>query len=107
MSNIGINGIMSSTEHLKMEGLQTVRRIRDDSRIWISLSFTKLSEAVLQIRDVYPGSDFIPSQIPGQKDPRIPDPGSGSASKNLSILTKNCFCALGHMIRDVHPGSGS
>jgi hypothetical protein len=36
----------------------------------------------------------------------IPDPGS--ASKNLSILTpKNCFYALGNMIRVVDPGSGS
>ncbi len=46
-------------------------RIRDSSCIWISLSFTKLSEAVMQIRNVYPGSEFFPSQIPGQKDPRI------------------------------------
>jgi hypothetical protein len=39
----------------------------------------------------------------------IPDPGSKrsgteSASKNLSIFNpKNCFKALGNMIRDVHP----
>ena len=34
----------------------------------------------------------------------IPDPGS--SSKNLSVLTqKNCFQALGNMIRVVHPGS--
>ncbi len=36
----------------------------------------------------------------------ILDPGS--ASKNLSILTKkNCFSALRNMIRIFHPGSGS
>jgi hypothetical protein len=45
-------------------------------------------------------------------DPTFFHPGSeffhpGSA-KNLSILTqKNGFQALGNMIRDVHPGSGS
>jgi hypothetical protein len=49
-------------------------------------------------RYVFPGSDFFPS--------RILDPGS--ALKNLRILTpKNCFWALGNMIRVVHPGSGS
>ncbi len=38
----------------------------------------------------------------------IPDPGSRSASKNLSIFNpKNCCLALGNMIRDVHPESGS
>jgi hypothetical protein len=36
----------------------------------------------------------------------IPDPGSGSASKNLSIFNpKNCFQAPGKMIWDVHLGS--
>ncbi len=41
------------------------------------------------------------SGILGQKDP-------GSASKNLIIFyPKNCFQALGNMIWDVHPGSGS
>ncbi len=38
----------------------------------------------------------------------IPDPGSGSASKNLSILTpKNCFYGIGNMIQKVHTESGS
>ncbi len=51
---------------------------------------------VLRIRDVYPES-----QIQGQTEP-----GSGSASKNLSIFhPKNCFLALGKIIWDVHPGS--
>jgi hypothetical protein len=49
--------------------------------------------SVLQIRDVYPGSEYF---LPG------------SASKKLSILTqKNGFQALGNMIRVVHPESGS
>ena len=39
--------------------------------------------AVLRIRDVHPGSDFFPSQIP---DPNFSIPDPGSASKNLSIL---------------------
>jgi hypothetical protein len=46
---------------------------------------------------------------PGSRVKKIPDPGSGSASasKNVSIFNpKNCFSALGNMIRDVHPGSG-
>ncbi len=38
----------------------------------------------------------------------IPDPGSRSALKNSSILTKkNGFSALRNMIRVLHPGSGS
>ncbi len=45
---------------------------------------------------------------PGSKRFRIPDPESGSASKNLSIfIPKNCFYAVGNMIQGVHPGSGS
>jgi hypothetical protein len=39
----------------------------------------------------------------------FPDPDSGSRIRiNLSILTQKIgFQALGNMIRDVHPGSGS
>jgi hypothetical protein len=39
---------------------------------------------VLRIRDVYSGSEFFPSRIPGQKDSRIPDPDPHQT--NLSIL---------------------
>jgi hypothetical protein len=45
--------------------------------------------AVLRIRDFYPGSEFFPIRIQGQKN-------SGSASMNLSIfnyIKKNCFQA--------------
>jgi len=57
-------------------------------------------QAVLQIRDVYPGS--------GSRVKKIPDPRSGSSSKSLSIFNlKNCFSAFGNMIRDVYTGSGS
>jgi hypothetical protein len=60
-------------------------------------------EAVLRIRDVDPGSEFF---HPESRVKKIPDLGSGSASKNLSIFDpNNCFQALGNMIRDVHPGS--
>ncbi len=57
-----------------------------------------------------PGSKFFPSWIPDPRSEFFPsrmlDPGS--ASKNLSILTKkNCFSALRNMIRVFHPGSGS
>jgi hypothetical protein len=53
---------------------------------WISLNFSILD--------------------PGSKRHRIPDLGSGSATTNLSILNpKNCYSALGNMIRDVHSGS--
>ncbi len=51
---------------------------------------------------------FIPDPNffhPGSRFKKIPDPGSDSASKNLSILTPNCSEALGNMIRFVHPGS--
>jgi hypothetical protein len=57
-------------------------------------------------------------RIPDPRGKKIPDPGSGSASKNLSfririkefkyfITKKNCFKAPGNMIQVVHPGSGS
>jgi hypothetical protein len=54
-------------------------------------------------RSVLPGSEFFLSRIQGKKDY-----GSGSASKKISIFNpKHCFQALGNMIPDVHPGSGS
>jgi len=46
-------------------------------------SYKRVAQLVLRIRDVYPGSDFFPSRI---RIVSILDPGS--ASKNLSILTK-------------------
>ncbi len=49
--------------------------------------FTQM-HTVLQIRDVYLGSEFCPSRIQGQKIP----------SKNSSIF---------NLFRDVYPGSGS
>jgi hypothetical protein len=59
--------------------------------------FWQIPKVFLRIRDVYPGS-----QIQGQKEP-----GSGSASKNLSFCNpKNCFHALRKIIWDVYPGSG-
>ena len=56
---------------------------------------------VLRIRDDYPESEFF---NPGFRVKKIPDTGYGSASasKNLSFFNpKNCFYALGNMIRDV------
>ncbi len=47
---------------------------------------------VLRIRDVYPG--IFPSRIPdfGSGVTKAPDPGSGSATKDFSILDpKNCY----------------
>ncbi len=53
---------------------------------------TKLTYPVVQIQDIYPGSKFFPSRI------RI---------KELKYFNpKNCFQALGNMIRVVHFGSG-
>jgi hypothetical protein len=41
---------------------------------------------------------------PGSRVKKIPDPGSGPASKNLSIFNpKNCSQALGNMFRDFIP----
>ncbi len=60
---------------------------------------------VLQIRDVYPGSEFFPSRIQGQQDSRIPDPHTQYTRKYFN--PKNCFQALGSMIWFVHPISGS
>jgi hypothetical protein len=59
--------------------------------------------SVLRIRDVYPESSIPDPNFfhPGSRVKKIPDPGS--APKNLSIFNpKNCFKALGNMIRDVH-----
>jgi hypothetical protein len=64
-------------------------------------------QSVLRIRDVYPGSEFFPSRIEGQKD-------SGYASKNLSILTQKIVsklqkydpdCSSRIRIPDPDPGS--
>ncbi len=50
-----------------------------------------------------PDPDF---SIPNPGPKRFPDPGPGSASKNLSIFhPKIVSKALGNMIQDVHPGS--
>ena len=55
-------------------------------------------EPVLRIRDVYPGL-------------WIPDPASKRSRIRIIILNifnpKNCFQALGNIIRDTHPGYGS
>ncbi len=49
---------------------------------------------------------IFPSPIQDQE--KIPDPGSGSASKNLSIFDpKISFYSLWNLIRDLHPRSGS
>jgi hypothetical protein len=56
---------------------------------------------MLRIRDFYPESEFF---HPGSRVKEIPDPHQ----RILSIFNpKNCFQALGNMLRDVHPGSGS
>jgi hypothetical protein len=59
---------------------------------------------------VYPRSRIRIVSIPdpGSRVKKIPDPGSASAAKNLSIYNpKNCFSALGNIIRDVLHGSRS
>jgi hypothetical protein len=43
----------------------------------------------------------------GSRVKEIPDPGSGYASKNLSILTQKIVSKLGNMIPVVHAGSRS
>ncbi len=61
--------------------------------------------AVLQIRDVYPGPECCPSWI---LDPIFSHPGSRVRLKEFKYFNpRNCFQALGNMIRVVHPGSGS
>ncbi len=65
-----------------------------------------LNFQLLRIRDVCLGPQFF---HPGSRIKKIPDPGFGSASKNLSTFNqkiKTCFLALGILIGDVHPGSG-
>ncbi len=58
---------------------------------------------VLRIQDVYPGSDFFhPGSLIRIFPIRNPDP-----HKQLNYFnTKNCFWALGNMIRVVYPGTG-
>jgi hypothetical protein len=53
-----------------------------------------------------PGSNFFHpgSWLPSQN---IPDPESGQATKNLSILTQKIVSKLGDIIRVVHSGSES
>ncbi len=46
---------------------------------------------VLRIRDVYPGSEFFHPKTTKSRVKKNPDPGSGTASKNLSILTQKLF----------------
>ncbi len=43
---------------------------------------------------------------PGSRVKKITDPGSGSPSKNLSILTRKLFLSSRENGRDVLPGSG-
>jgi hypothetical protein len=62
--------------------------------------------AVLRIRDVYPGSEFISISDPESKRFRFLDPDPHQ--NNLSILTQKIISKLsGNMNRGVHPGSGS
>jgi hypothetical protein len=90
-----------------VETLDTVRRLLVKERYgnklnWILVLFNVLFKAlpsnayistpflsVLRIRDVYTRSEVF---HPGSRFKKIPDPGSGSASKNLSIFNpKNYF----------------
>ncbi len=78
-----------------------------DKEIWFRKGMagnnTVETEAVLRIRDVYPGSDFFHS---GSWIQGWQDPGSGSATKNFSIFNaKNLYWVLKNRIRNVHPGS--
>jgi hypothetical protein len=69
---------------LKMVIGQACKIWATDSGFWYVLSIFKknfLPVHILRIRYVYPGSDFfIPD--PGSRVDKIPDSGSGSASKN-------------------------
>ncbi len=67
-------------------------------------SFTRLP-TVMRIRDVYHGSRILIFSIP---ELNFYHPGSRIRIKEYKYFNpKNCFYALGNMIRDVHPGSGS
>jgi hypothetical protein len=64
--------------------------------------------AVLRIRDVYPGSQIRIFTRPGSRVKKIPGSRIRIRIKEFKYFNpKNCFSALGNMIRDVHPGSGS
>jgi hypothetical protein len=86
------------------------------SKVWFPPFFALLSESGpdRQIRYLLPQccgpGMFIPDpnfSLPDPGSKKHPDPGSESASKNISIFNpKNCFLTLGNMIRNVHPGSG-
>ncbi len=86
--------------------------LKQNSNFWYHCTILRNTQipwflAYLPYRVADTGCWFIPDHgLSGSKTFRIPCPGSGSAS-NLSIFNpKNCFYALGNMIRDV-PGSGS
>jgi hypothetical protein len=56
-----------------------------------------------ETQDKHPGFDLF---LPGSRVDNISDPGSGSASKNLSIFNpKKLYYVLKNKIRDIHLGS--
>ncbi len=102
----------------KIIELSTQKIVNKLSKLWIW-------DLGSEIRD--PEKTYSGSRIQGSKRHRIPDPGSGSATldpwtnffppgseffpsriciKEFKYFNpKNCFQALGNMIRVVHPGS--
>jgi hypothetical protein len=80
---------------------------KSDKRISVSHPIQKIVTCSRSsAADPYPGSEFFfPSRIPDTGSKRFPDPGSGSALKNLSILTqkivsKHQYCGSGMFIPD-------
>jgi hypothetical protein len=67
-------------------------RVTRVSFLLIILLSLLICEPLLRIRDVYPGSEFF---YPGSGVKKIPDPGSGSASKNLKYFQPKNFLAFG------------
>ncbi len=55
----------------------------------------------------YPGSELFLSWVPEPGSKRFPDPHPHQRIEVQYFNPKNCIWALGNMIRDVHPGSGS
>ncbi len=73
-------------------------RIKQEVYLFLSILCKGVVDAVLQIRDVYPGSriQIFSTRITDPGSKRFPDPGSGSASasKNLRILTQKIVSML-------------
>jgi hypothetical protein len=89
----------------RLRTLKRKKEEKENSKNQVSSTFLLIFQCallriftVLRIRDVYPGSrDVYPGSrdvYPGSRVKKTPDPGSRSASKNLSIFNPKIVSKL-------------